>query len=107
MKHFLISYRLKEGREEQRRRDIVAFIAAIDGDPELRGRVSYLCLRKRSGNEYYHIASVADDAAREALQSREFFTRYTDSTDDAAIGEVDVSPLEVIAETSVPMTAPA
>ena len=106
VKHFLISYRLKDGMEQQRHRDIATFIAAIDGDPELRGRVSYSCMRKRDGNEYYHIAAVADDAAREALQSRDFFARYTASTDEAAIGEVDVSPLEIVAETSAAVTAP-
>lgn len=106
VKQFLITYRLKDGMEQQRQADIATFIAAIDGDPELRGRVSYSCMKKRGGNEYYHIATVADDTAREALQSRDFFARYTESTDAAAIGEVDVLPLEIIAETSMPVTAP-
>jgi hypothetical protein len=34
------------------------------------------------------------------LQSRPFFTHYTEATELAADGEVEVSPLEVIAQTS-------
>ena len=33
MKHFLITYRLKHGTEEQRHQEIDAFIAALDNDP--------------------------------------------------------------------------
>jgi hypothetical protein len=100
MKQFLISYRLQDGMEDQRRAEIGAFIAAIDADPALRGRLAYRCLKVSGRPEYYHIATAADDATVKALQSREFFTRYTGQTDRLADGEVTVSPLELIAETS-------
>jgi hypothetical protein len=105
VKQFLITYRVKDGLEDRRRQEIAAFIAAIDADPELRGRVSYLCMKRSSGPEYYHIATVTDDAAVGLLQSRPFFSRYTAETELAADGEVEVSPLEVIAQTSA--AAPA
>lgn len=101
MKYFLIKYRFKSGASpEQWHRDIAAFIAALDGDPELKGRISYRCMRAREGSDYYHLATAADDDAVKTLQSREFFSRYTGQTDLAAGGEVDVIPLEVIAETA-------
>jgi hypothetical protein len=56
-------------------------------------------MRVRGEPDYYHLAEAADDDAVKALQSREFFSRYTDQTDVAAGGKVEVLPLEVIAET--------
>jgi hypothetical protein len=100
VKQFLITYRVKDGLEDRRRQEIATFIAAIDADSELRGRVSYLCMKRGNGPEYYHIATVTDDAAVGLLQSRAFFSRYTEETELAADGEVEVSPLEVIAQTS-------
>jgi hypothetical protein len=99
MKQFLIKYRLEEGSEELRREQIDAFIAALDGDRALKGKISYRCMRVRGEPDYYHLAEAADDEAVQALQSREFFSRYTDQTDVAAGGKVEVLPLEVIAET--------
>lgn len=104
MKRFLITYRIKDGMEDERERDIRTFITAVDADPGLRGKLSYLCLKRRGGSEYYHLAVAADDATVQTLQSREFFTKYTAQTEAAADGEVEVSPLEVIAETSSPVT---
>ena len=101
MKYFLIKYRFTSGSEEQWHRDIAAFIAALDGDPDLRGRITYRCMRAREGSDYYHLATAADDDAVKTLQSRDFFSRYTDKTELAAGGEVEVVPLEVIAETTV------
>ncbi len=101
MKHFLITYRLKDGMEDQRHQEIGAFIAALDADPALRGKITYRCLKRAGGPEYYHLAAAADEAAIQALQSREFFSRYTAQTERSAEGEVDVTPLEMIAETSV------
>lgn len=100
VKHFLITYRLKDGLEDQRHQEIVAFIAALDADPELRGKISYRCMKRAGASDYYHLASAVDEAAVKALQSRDFFSRYTEQTDRSAEGEVDVSPLEMIAETS-------
>jgi len=99
MKHFLIKYRLTNGAEEQWHQDIARFIAALDDDPALSGKISYRCLKGRGGSDYYHLAAAADDQAIKALQSREFFARYTAQTKLAAGGEVEVLPLEIIAQT--------
>ena len=99
MKHFLITYRLKDGMEDQRHRDIGTFIGALDADPDLLGKVSYLTMRRGGGREYLHVAA----AAVKLLGSREFFVRYTAQTEETAEGEVEVTPLEIIAETSSPV----
>ena len=98
MKQFLIKYRLKNGSEEQWRADIARFIASLDADPALKG-ISYRCMKRRDGTDYYHLATAADDAAIKALQSQEFFSRYTEQTKHAGGGEVEVLPLEIVAET--------
>jgi hypothetical protein len=98
MKHFLIRYRLKDGAEEDWHRDIARFIAALNDDPALSG-ISYRCTKRRGGTDYYHLAAAADDAAIKALQSRDFFARYTERTKEVAGGEVEVFPLDIIAET--------
>jgi hypothetical protein len=99
MKHFLIKYRLTNGPAEQWHQDIVRFISALDSDPALSGKISYRCLKGRGGFDYYHLAAAADDQAIQALQSREFFSRYTEQTKLAAGGEVEVLPLEIVAQT--------
>ncbi|MEO7039786.1 MAG: hypothetical protein ABI186_07120 [Candidatus Elarobacter sp.] len=100
MKHFLITYRLTSGSEEQRRQEIATFISAVENDSSLRGKIGYRCMKAREGSDYYHLATATDDEAVKALQSRDFFSRYTDQTDAAAGGNVEVLPLEMIAETS-------
>ena len=100
MKQFLIKYRLKSGSEERWHQDIVRFISALDNDPALRGKISYRCLKGRGGSDYYHLATGADDDAIRALQAREFFRLYTEQTKLASGGEVDVLPLEIVAETA-------
>jgi hypothetical protein len=99
MKYFLIKYRLKNGAAERWHQDIARFIAALDADPDLSGKVSYRCMKGRDGSDYYHLAAAADEQAIKALQSREFFSRYTEQTKLAAGGEVEVLPLEIVAET--------
>ena len=99
MKHFLIKYRLKNGSEEQWHQDIAGFISALDHDPALSGKISYRCMKIRGGSDYYHLAAAADEDAIKALQGREFFSRYTEQTKLVAGGEVEVLPLEIIAET--------
>lgn len=99
MKQFLIKYRLKNGSEEQWHQDIGRFISALNNDPALRGKISYRCMKGRGGSDYYHLATATDDDAIHALQAREFFRRYTEQTKLAAGGEVEVLPLEVVAET--------
>jgi hypothetical protein len=99
VKYFLIKYQHKKGSEDEWHRSIAQFIAALDGDAGLKGKISYRCMKRRGGAEYFHLAAVADDAAAKALQSRDFFARYTEQTKVAAGGDVEVLPLEIIAET--------
>lgn len=99
MKHFLIKYRFSNGTQEQWHRDIGEFIAALNSDADLRGRISYRCMKVRDDLAYYHLASAVDEQAIKSLQGREFFKRYTDKTKSVAGGQVEVVPLEVIDET--------
>jgi hypothetical protein len=99
MKHFLIRYTRIDGSEEAWHRDIAAFIAALDNDPDLKGKIVYRCMKLRDEPRYYHFAAAADEQTIKALQQREFFKRYTEQTRLVAGGEVSVSPLEIIAET--------
>jgi hypothetical protein len=100
MKHFLIKYSFKHGSPETWHQDIARFIAALDGDQDLRTRISYRCMKAKSDSDYYHLAAAADEEAIKALQSREFFTRYTEQTKQVAGGLVEVLPLEIVAETA-------
>jgi hypothetical protein len=99
MKHFLIKYRRQNVSAEAWHRDVTEFISALDDDPLLKGRISYRCMKSRDGDDYFHLASAADDEAVKALQQRPFFSAYTEKTKDAAGGAVDVVPLEIVAET--------
>ena len=101
MKHFMIRYEFKNGTTEAWHQEIGRFIKAIDDDPELKGRLSYRVLKNRDDGHYFHLASVTDEAARKALQSRDFFKHYTEMTRKvAAGGEVTVTPIEVIGATA-------
>ena len=99
MEHFLIKYRLQNGSADAWHRDVGGFIAALDADPTLRGKITYRCMKSRDGTHYFHLATAADDQAVKALQPSPFFARYTEKTKQAAGGAVDVLPLEIIAET--------
>jgi len=99
MKQFLIKYRFKSGSEDQWHQDIARFIVALDDDPVLQGKISYRCMKHRGGSDYFHLATVVDEEVVKTLQSREFFTRYTNLTKSAGGGEVEVLPLDIIAET--------
>jgi hypothetical protein len=57
-------------------------------------------LKGRGGSDYYHLATAADDDAVRTLQAREFFRLYTEQTKLASGGEVEVLPLEIVAETA-------
>jgi hypothetical protein len=72
----------------------------LDADADLRGEISYRCMREQDGAGYYHLAAVSDPQAVQALQSKDFFKRYTEETKRVGGGVVDVVPLELIAETS-------
>ena len=40
MKHFMIRYTRSSASEADWHRDIAGFIAALDGDPDLKGKIS-------------------------------------------------------------------
>jgi len=99
MKYSLIKYRLENGSADAWHRDVAEFIAAVDGDPALQGKISYRCMKSRDGSDYYHLAAAADDQAIKTLQERPFFSRYREKTRLAGGGSVEVLPLELVAET--------
>ncbi len=99
MKHFLIKYHFTTGTEEDWHRAIAKFIAGLEDVPALRGKISYRCMKRRGGSDYYHLAAAADDQAIKTLQAQDFFAPYTEETKRVAGGEVEVLPLEIIAET--------
>ena len=98
MKHFLVKYRFTKGTKEGWHQEIAKFIAALDGDPALKGKISYRCMKGKD-TDYYHLASAADDHAIKTLQERDFFKHYTERTKLVAGGEVEVLPLDIVAET--------
>jgi hypothetical protein len=101
MKHFLIKYRLQNATPETWHKDVAEFIAALDGDPALKGKISYRCMKIRDSADYLHLATAADEQAVKALQQSAFFSRYTEKTKQAAGGNVEVLPLEIVAETQM------
>jgi hypothetical protein len=100
MKHFMIKYQFANGTTEAWHQEISRFITAIDNDPELKGRIIYRCMKNRDDSSYCHLASAADDLAVKTLQARDFFKHYTEKTKQVAGGEVTVTPIELIAETT-------
>jgi hypothetical protein len=102
MKQFMIRYQFANGTREEWHREIGRFIAAIDNDPELKGRIGYRVMKNRDDSSYFHLAAPLDDAAVKTLQSRDFFKHYTEKTRQVAGGEVTVTPIELIAETAQP-----
>ena len=99
MKHFIIKYRRQNGTPNEWHAEIARFISALDNDPDLTGKIAYRCMKSRDGADYYHLATVVDDQAVKALQSRAFFSHYSAQTKQAAGGEVEVLPMDIIAET--------
>ena len=99
MKLSLIRYQFKVGEEAAWQRQVAEFIAMLDSDPDLKGKISYRCIKERDGNSYYHLAGAVDDAAVAALQGKDFFKRYQAETRRVGGGEVKVVALEVVAET--------
>jgi hypothetical protein len=98
MNQFLIKYRLVEGTSEEWHKTVAEFISSLDGDADLKDKISYRCMR--AGADYYHLAAPADELAVKTLQQREYFKRYTEKTRQVAGGEVVVAPLEIVAETA-------
>jgi hypothetical protein len=100
MKHFMIKYQFANGTPQQWHLEIERFIAAIDSDPELKGKITYRVMKNRDDASYYHLAAAADEQAVKTLQSRDFFKHYNQKTRQVAGGEVTVTPIEVVAETA-------
>jgi hypothetical protein len=100
MNHFLIKYTFANGSEEEWHREIDRFIAALDNDPALSGKVAYRSLKHKGGPDYYHLAAAVDEDAARVLGERDFFSRYTERSDAVSGGTVTVLPLELIAETT-------
>ena len=100
MKRFLIKYRHQNGTKEDWHREIGRFIASIDADPALKGKIGYRCLKSRDGTDYYHLATVYEDAGQAALQQKDFFKSYQQATRTASGGTIEVVPLELVAETA-------
>ena len=101
MKHFMIKYQFANGTTEAWHQEVGRFIAALDSDPELRGKIKYRVMKNRDDASYFHLAAAADDAAVKTLQSRDFFKAYQAKTREvAANGNVTVTPVDVIAATA-------
>ena len=100
MKRFLIKYRLNHGEEAKWRQDIARFIATLDADPALAGKITYRAMKHRNGADYYHLATAVDEEAVKALGQAEFFKAYAELTRRVSGGEVEVLPLDVIGETA-------
>lgn len=100
MKHFVIKYQFKNGAADDWHREIASFIAALNGDPELKGKISYRCMKNRDDSSYFHLATAVDENAVKTLQSRDFFKTYAEKTRHVAGGDVTVTPIELIAATT-------
>ena len=99
MKYSMIKYQFKGGSEEEWHREIGRFVAALESDPVLKGKISYRSTKHKGGTDYYHLAAAADEQAVKALEDRDFFSRFKEQTKIASGGAVEVLPLEIIAET--------
>jgi hypothetical protein len=99
MKRSLITYVFKVGPRDEWHHKVAAFIAALDSEPDLKGRIAYRCIKERDGDRYYHLASAVDDDAVKTLQTKPFFREYQAETRRVAGGEVQVLGLEEIAGT--------
>jgi hypothetical protein len=101
VKRFMIKYQFTNGTEEDWHNDVKRFIADIDSDPEIKGKISYRCMKINENKDYYHLVAAEDDAVG-VLQSRDYFKRYTEKANIVGGDAVDVLPLTVIAETARP-----
>jgi len=100
MQQFIISYTFTEGSEEEWHATIAKFIQNLETHPELKGRISYRCLKAKGGLDYYHLATVADEEVGKILGAQDFFKSYTAETERVGGGSVRVTPLELVAETA-------
>ena len=58
MKHFMIKYQFAHGTPEDWHREIGRFISALDNDPELRGKISYRCVKNRDDTNVMECPSM-------------------------------------------------
>ena len=47
MKYSMIKYQFANGATEDWHREVSRFVAALDGDPDLKGRISYRVMKNR------------------------------------------------------------
>jgi hypothetical protein len=99
MRQFMIHYRRASGDDADWHAEIGRFIAALDADPALSGKIGYRVVKRRDEPEYFHIATVHDEAAVKVLQSRPFFATYTARNREISGGKVDVIPLDFVGQT--------
>jgi hypothetical protein len=100
----MIRYEFANGPEEEWRREIARFIAELDNDPIIAGRIAYRVTKARNGNTYTHLAAATDDDAVKALQASAFFKKYQESTRRVAKdGKVEVVGIDLVAETKRPV----
>jgi len=97
----MIKYQLANGTPEQWHREIGRFIAALNTDPEMKGKISYRCMKNRDDASYFHLAAAADEQAIKTLLAADFSKHYTEKTRQVAGGEVMVTPIELIAGTAL------
>ncbi len=101
MKYFPTTYQFKDGSPDDWSDEIKRFVAGIEGDPALKGRISYRCMKAdNASGSYFHLAAAESDEAAKALQEREFFQRYTKESRRVSGGTLEVLPLAIVAETA-------
>lgn len=101
MKQFMIKYRRTNGTAEEWHKEIEKFIANIESDPAIKGKIGYRCLKSRDGIDYFHIATVHEESGQAALQTKDWFKAYQGATRNVSGGTVEVVPLELIAGTAI------
>jgi hypothetical protein len=96
----LIEYRIKEPSKTWES-EVVPFIEAIDGDPSLRGRISYRCLKQQDGVSFCHFAAASDESAVEELKRKPFFKPYSERLRAVAESGPKFTKVAVIGGTAV------
>ena len=99
MKHFLITYTFKSGLPDQWHAEIAKFVSALEQSPALKGKISYRAMKSGKGPIYYHLAATGSEEDTKLLQAQDFFKDYTAKNKLISGGTVEVTPLEIIAET--------
>ena len=90
-----------QGPSEEWEREVNAFIAAIDGDPSLRGRISYRCFKEKDGVSFYHAAAAVDDAAVADLKEKPFFKPYSTKLRAVAKSGPEFTQMQLVGGTKI------